>query len=491
MGLSKSKLMQGLQCEKNLWLSVNRHDLMPPVEASTQKQFDEGNEVGIRAREWWGEGRLIDVDFRDIGKACDATKLAILEGATTIYEGSFAADDLFARVDILHREDVNSPWQLIEVKKTTSVKDQHVDDVAIQAIILKKCGLEISSYHLMHLNNECTFPDLSTLFDVADISGEVKQKLPETERKIAKLKSGVKETNEPKLKIGPHCESPYECQFKAHCWKHIPEQSIFTLPGIGKKKWTLLDQGIITVDELNPDDFTGVTSRAIAAIKKNARSADAASIKNELKKFKWPLYFLDFETVGPAIPRYTGCSPYSQTPFQLSCHVWRKSSDSKLEHFEFLHLESSDPRPGVIKSLLENIGPKGSIVAYNQKFEIGVISALAEFDEKNREPLLKLTKRFVDPLPIFRSHVYDAKFAGSFSIKTVAPAILGESESYSNLSIQDGGQAQVMAEQLMMGMIQGEDREKVIGHLLEYCRQDTRLLVDLVRWLIGISGEEV
>src|SRR5690606_22794397 len=98
-----------------------------------------------------------------------------------------------------------------------------------------------------------------------------------------------------------------------------------------------------------------------------------------LDKWSWPLYFFDFETINPAIPRYPNTEPYKQIPFQFSCHVWN-SPGSELQHFEYLHTDTSDPRPPLIEAMLKGFGNTGSIVAYNMKFEIGVIKALAEFD---------------------------------------------------------------------------------------------------------------
>ncbi|MGA6993124.1 MAG: hypothetical protein WBX50_04420 [Candidatus Deferrimicrobiaceae bacterium] len=46
----------------------------------------------------------------------------------------------------------------------------------------------------------------------------------------------------PAIDIGPHCTNPYECDFKGHCWRHIPEHSIFDLKGRGVDKWELYRQ---------------------------------------------------------------------------------------------------------------------------------------------------------------------------------------------------------------------------------------------------------
>jgi hypothetical protein len=175
-------------------------------------------------------------------------------------------------------------------------------------------------------------------------------------------------------------------------------------------------------------------------------------------------------------------------PFQFSCHVWYTPESKKIEHFEYLHTEGSDPRPGLISAMLKDFGGEGSIVAYNQSFEIGVIKRLAEFDRENKLALLSLTERFVDPLPIFRACVYHPDFAGSFSIKSVAPALIGKKLSYDDLAIGDGGTAQAWAEQILRGRLKGDELDSAVNDLLKYCRQDTMAMVELVKWLMRVSA---
>ena len=101
---SKSKIMRGLQCEKNLWLHLNKPELEPKADLSTQMQFDEGNEVGELARKYAGKGVLIDVPYYEFQKAHEATQQAIKNGEKLIFEAAFLFEDLFARADILIKD---------------------------------------------------------------------------------------------------------------------------------------------------------------------------------------------------------------------------------------------------------------------------------------------------------------------------------------------------------------------------------------------------
>jgi hypothetical protein len=464
--LSKSRLKRGLQCPKSLYFTLYRKELEPEVDPATQLNFDEGNEVGDKARAEFSDGLLIDKQPWERDEAAEATRLAIHAGATTIFEASFLADGLFARVDILTRKAKAAEWDVIEVKKSGKLKEEHIEDVALQALTLLAANIKVKSYQVMHLNPKCVFPNLKNLFVTVDVTDEVKAMLPDLALKVKSLHKVAASKSEPKVSIGPHCDEPYSCTFRDHCWQDFPTPSVFDLPGVGPAGgWKLIKNGKTLIEDLDPKDFKGKTKTAIEVIKSGKRWIDPSGFKKEIKSWDWPLYFLDFETLAPAIPRYDGCSPYTEVPFQFSCHVL-DSPTSKLKHFDYLHPDLTDPRAAIAKALAEGIGPKGSVVAYNMSVERGILEDLASFSKKHSKPLLSAAKRLVDPLPTFRSSIYDAKFNGGFSIKEVAPALIGEDLDYSLLEISDGMQARAVAEQLMRSLVTGNEAEKLRQALL-------------------------
>ncbi len=74
-------------------------------------------------------------------------------------------------MDIL--ESRSDDASVIEVKSTTSVKEQHLPDVAVQAHALGHSGVEASRLEIMHLNRACAHPDLSNLFARADVTARL------------------------------------------------------------------------------------------------------------------------------------------------------------------------------------------------------------------------------------------------------------------------------------------------------------------------------
>jgi hypothetical protein len=56
--LSKSKIISGLQCQKRLWIEVHEPELLV-WDASAQKLFDIGHEVGEVARQQFPSGVFV------------------------------------------------------------------------------------------------------------------------------------------------------------------------------------------------------------------------------------------------------------------------------------------------------------------------------------------------------------------------------------------------------------------------------------------------
>jgi predicted RecB family nuclease len=148
-----------------------------------------------------------------------------------------------------------------------------------------------------------------------------------------------------------------------------------------------------------------------------------------------------------------------------------------------LHLDITDPREAVAKSLCDGFGELGSVVAYNKQFENSVLRALGDEFPKYRKRLVGIADRLVDPWPLLVSAVYDPKFLGSYSLKSVAPALFGNHMSYEGLDIGEGRGASRGFLDLIKGKQTEGERKKLISAMLNYCRQDTMATVELISWL--------
>jgi len=481
--LSKSRLLRGLQCPKSLFLSVHRPDLEGPVSASQQAIFDQGHEVGILAQEQYAGGVLIDHQpYYDTVGAAEATAAAIHAGATTIYEATITAHHLAARVDILHRKSQGAPWQIIEVKSSTSVKPVYIDDVSIQLHVARLAGFEVTSASILYLNPQATAPSLEKLFIEQDVTEESRARTPHLIEAASKLQETLALPEPPTIDIGPHCHEPYECPFVEHCWEHVTSPSVFDLPAMGKQVWELYNRGVVHLDDKRIGPFEGTKGHRLEAARNKLRWVNAEGIRAALASWKWPLLYFDFETLSPAVPRYPGTRPYQQVPFQFSAMI-QKEKFSPVDHFEFLCEDAGDPRPPLIAALLPLLEKNYDIVAYNKGFESARLKELAAQFPEHATTLLAATKRLVDPLPLFKENVYDFAFKDSFSIKSVAPAILGKPASYEGLAVPDGSAAQRAFSELIHEGTSATRREDLKTALLVYCKKDTQVMVDLVDWL--------
>jgi hypothetical protein len=65
---------------------------------------------------------------------------------------------------------------------------------------------------------------------------------------INKLKEVLNGHETPDIKIGLQCDNPYECDFKGHCWKDVPEYSVFNISRLkAEKKFELYKRAYVVL----------------------------------------------------------------------------------------------------------------------------------------------------------------------------------------------------------------------------------------------------
>ena len=485
--ISKTKILQGYQCPKAFYYTLHKKHLIPPVTAELQALFDQGNQVTEAARKKFPEGVLVDFPAYDFVGSLKRTKELLAAHTPVIFEAAFEYKGCYARADVIMYNQLSQRWSVIEVKSTTKVKPEHLDDVGLQVWIMANAGLPIEKISVMHLNNLCKYPDLSTLFTEEDVTERLREGYPRISVKLNEIFKAAREEREPEIAWGEHCYHPRECQFISTCREaaKVPSPSVFDLPNFFRQRWDYYRKGQVTLDQLPVEQLDDEFKRYIEAHKSGKRFVNVEGVKSALAVWKFPLIFLDFETINPAIPRFEGTSPFQQVPFQLSVHILN-DLDSEPEHYEFLHKDNSDPRLGVLRALKDYCKGEGSVVAYYSKFESGCLSDLAEFSPQDSAFIQSLRSRLVDPLPIIKENIYDAKFADSFSIKSVGPAILGNKFSYEKMIVGDGGMAQRAFEEIISARTSQERKFELINALIAYCAQDTLVMVELVKWLYSL-----
>jgi hypothetical protein len=206
--------------------------------------------------------------------------------------------------------------------------------------------------------------------------------------------------------------------------------------------------------------------------------ADSAKIREFLKKIRYPVCFLDFETFGSGIPLFDGTRPYQQVPFQYSMH--RIDAEGEVaRHFEYLAQVGVDPRKEIAEKLMGEIPEVACVIAYNMAFEKRVLRELGEFLPKLRKRLNVVIEGMIDLMePFKRRDIYHWRMNGSYSLKSVLPVLVPEM-TYKNLEISDGAMASE-AYFTMETITDPGELSKLRAALLEYCKQDTLGLVRLL-----------
>jgi predicted RecB family nuclease len=407
-----------------------------------------------------------------------------------IFEAAFENGGVFVRVDILHRRRDNR-WRLIEVKSTADLKEQHLDDVAIQCRVASRSGLDLASSCLAHVNRNYVFQggtiDVRRFFKIRNLTRRVERLLPKLTFQLRSEHRVLAMPNPPAIPPGPHCTNPVTCEFFDRCNLPLPDDHIGYLPRLHASAAEELEEmGVESIHDI-PEDFSLTDRQRIACTSvQTGEPWFSAELGKELGSLKYPLYFMDFESINPAIPRFSGMRPFDQLPFQWSIHVQRQP-EAETEHYEFLATDSGDPRREFITSLCSALGKTGSIVVYNQQFESQRLAELANWLPEYAGRIKRIQPRLWDLLPVVRNHVYHPAFAGSYSLKAVLPA-LGTEMSYKGMAVASGQDAGLAWETLKRGALNQVESDRIEKALLDYCGLDTLALVRLLEALRLVVG---
>jgi len=266
------------------------------------------------------------------------------------------------------------------------------------------------------------------------------------------------------------------CDFQAHCWAGIERPSIYN--AIEVRKIPQLEAlGIFYVDDIPTDfDLPAAMRSLVDRMQQRRIDINPGPIKKMLGELRYPLYFLDFESVATAVPLFDNSSPWQKYAFQYSLHV--QTANGELSHIEFLHGQRSDPGEAIAHSLLANMGNTGSVIVYNKTMERGVLNALARQFPAMADGLRQISSRIWDLEQAFKKHYRHWQWGTKSSIKNVLPTLVPEL-SYKNLEVQEGGAASLE----WLRMIETDDANEKAAKanaLKSYCGLDTLAMVRLL-----------
>ncbi|HEY3517341.1 MAG TPA: DUF2779 domain-containing protein [Gammaproteobacteria bacterium] len=482
IALSKSKLLSLVQCPRKLWLETYSPELLPEPSPEKTAVLATGNAVGELARQLYGRGAGHVVSFdRGLRAAIESTRALVARGgAEPIFEATFDHDGVSVRIDVLDRSEPTP--KIVEVKSSARMKDHYVDDCAIQAWALAHNGLTVRQIAVATLNPEFVYAGdgrYEGLLVETDVTERVQQRLADVGELVVTARRTLAALDEPAIAVGTHCGAPHECEFYAHCAPPPAKYPVLDLGGSREKLFELMRAGYSDVRDVPEAALDGDVQRRIWQQSRLEAPYVGPELREAVAALPFPRYYLDFETIGPAVPIFAGTRPFEALPFQWSCHI--EKSRGAIEHAEFLELDGGAPMRRLAERLLATLGTSGPIVVYTP-YERRVLHDLAERYDDLALGLRALAERIVDLHPVTRRGYYHPAMHGSWSIKAVLPTVAPDL-SYEKLgAVRDGLAAQTAYLEAIDAQTSAARRAALRGALLDYCRHDTLALVRLVEF---------
>jgi len=469
MALTKSQFITYLDCPMHLWAESNNLEEHKQRNIFLEHLSRQGYKVEDLAEKFIKE----------------KVKKEYPLGSTVEFQYELNDGNYLSQIDILVKDRQNNTVDIYEVKSSSHIKKSHEYGVSFQDLLAQKL-LPVKKTYLIHINSDYVKQgeiDLEQLFVIEDMTDIIFKHKDEVELKRAQAKDMLADSHPP---LNETCSKPQTCPCPNLCHYNLPNYSIYDIPDMRKNSSQFMELMTMGIQDpiYLPSDFLLTThqEKYLQSLKTKKPVIDKSKIRQKLDNLEFPLYFIDYETFGPAIPYFDNYSPHQNIVFQYSLHVVKDKRGKEIEHFEYLHTDQSEPSRQFIEHMLGNIGKTGSIISWYKPFENSRNKELAKLQPEYRDSLLNLNGRTFDLIEIFKKQDYvDYRFRGSSSIKNVLP-VLVPTLSYKDLNIGKGDVAMLEWDNLVHKYT-GNEKNKVINDLLEYCKLDTWAMVEIWRVL--------
>lgn len=469
--LTKTNFKEYLQCPREFWLRHHHPSaIVEPIDAHGQYLIRQGYEVERIAR---------DV----LAKRVDPSRIE--------YQHTVTHENLLARFDIF-RKNTDGSCSIYEVKSSKHIprtetakakkerRELDLHDLGFQVNVARLAGLVVSQAFLVTIDGEYERGAELELDNVIHF-GDVTEEINALQNEIALQ---IKDAFDV-IEHGPHsslenlCAKKLRCPYFDFTQPDLPKVSIFDIPRISEERIAaLMDIGVI--DILDVPKEADLTQTQHDFVNK-AKKPGALIIKHEeigelLESLQYPHYFLDYETVNPAIPKFEGMRSYEQITFQYSVHI-RETKFSEPVHYEFLSDGTGDFQRTLVVALRDTIGDYGTIVSWNKSFEQTQNKLLARLYPEHAAFLDSVNERMFDLGMPFQKGLYNHPEINGWSIKNVLPVLVPDM-SYKGLAVSGGAIASAVW--YMDVFVGSENKEQRMNELREYCKQDTLAMVRIL-----------
>ena len=551
-----------------------------------------GYMVGKMATLLYPNGILIETDG-DYSKAIELTKNYLKRDKITLFEAAIESKGKLIRIDILEKKnnrfnlievksksyETSSEEKII--KKNRKELEDYIVDVAYQYLVLKEAFPKMKIKPWLFLpdkskntkieglnflfrteepKNNSRFKKYNVIFDksrILDLLHDDLMTLVDVEQRVLELQEMIqdeidlllpslnKRIKKIKANVSKHC---FKCEYISdlksgydECFCGFPKvehhvKDIYHIGTIGGPKNPLVNELInnkkISITDIPLDMLTGIRGeRQLIQIKKTLSGTEYSSreLKGKLKRWEYPLHFIDFETTISALPFHKGMRPYEAVAFQWSCHTIKKPGSEPI-HSEWINLELEFPNFKFAESLMKQIGRTGTVLMWATHENTILRTIYNQFEKYKYQNLelyewleytVKFDKYDVGRLLDMNKFTFDNYFhplmKGKTSIKWTLPAVLSSYKSKritnwltkfeedlslykrdesGNLinpylllppidiyekaeTVNEGTGAMRAYEDLMFGLNKGDEtiKQKYSGALKKYCKLDTLAMV--------------
>ena len=486
--LTKSRFMVGLKCDLLLWNQYHSENTLhytPKNESNLHRMNIQNNSVLLSAHTLYANGSEIPKNLNMYHSHKVTQKL--IKERQIIYNACFLSTEFFSKTDILIPSEIDDSWEIIEVKSSINIKRDNIKDLLFQRHVAELCGIKINNCSILNVNPEYIYDgtfDINQFFIKTNLLEKMKYAQEEFLKQISYLKGLIHKQESPSITPKYSCSSPKNCNLKT-CWHELGEGDIFNLREGGELVSKLYKSGVRYLKDI-PDNTELSFSQKIqieAEITKNPY-LEEVKLKHFTDSLKFPFYFLDFETVNPALPLYIKTKPYQHIPFLYSLHI-QENMDSQIQHFSFIDSGEDDPRKKILEDLSKLIKPDGTIICYNDTFEKRCLRESVNLFPEYSDWYSSIVENFKDLSDPFKYfYYYHPLQKGSASLKAVLPALTGL--DYKELGINDGNMANLEFLRAKTMNLSKEEIEGIHQLLIEYCKMDTYAMFKIVEALMKL-----
>ena len=486
--INKSKYFSWVQCDKKLYFDLNLEKKYRNIRPSNKQQLLNYT------------FEFFDRKYKNLYPKLTNKKdiISSIKSGNTFYSLDFKLENekLSLHYDAMLFE--NNIIKLFIVKPAIYPKKNYIKELNLQKYLLNNFFDNEIRSHLILINKDYRFteelPDLDQYLNIVECTEKVESlNSNEIELNISQINKTIVSNKLPNTKIGSHCKSPYQCDYFDNCRTKLPDFHVEQIPNQSKDlKENLLALNITDIKKLpDMEYFTSLQKRIIKSVK-NSKEFISDELGNIMNSFKYPLFFLDFETIISPYKIFPNTKPFEPIPCMWSLHSEKQFGvqiqgmyENKIYYDRYYKFTGEDPRREFIEKLIVSVGSSGSIFIYSD-FEIRILKKIAIMFPEYKHKIDLIIDRCVDLLKITKNHYYHPKFKGSFSLKSVSK-ILTKENMYDLEFVNSGDDASRVLIDLITNKINSGQRKQIELDLLKYAEKDTLNLVDLYKHLKSVS----